>query len=43
MNLIEEFRDLNLNVYLNALSMKLNRLEIGSNIRVLIKKEQLLN
>ena len=43
MNLTEEFRDLNLNVYLNALSMKLNRLEIGSNIRVLIKKEQLLN
>ena len=39
MNLIEEFRNLNL----NALSMKLNRLEIGSNIRDLIKKEQLLN
>ena len=43
MNLIEDFRDLNLNVSQNALSMKLNRLEIGSNIRDLIKKEQLLN
>ena len=42
-NLIEEFRDFNLNVSLNALSMKLNRLEIGSNIRDLIKKEQLIN
>ena len=43
MNLIEELKDLNLNVSLNALSMKLNRLEIGSNIRDLIKNEQLLN
>lgn len=39
MNLIEEFRDLNL----NALIMKLNRLEIGSDIKELIKKEQLQN
>jgi len=33
MNLIEDFKDLNLNMSLNALSMRLNMLKIGSDLR----------
>ncbi|MCH88206.1 retrotransposon protein, partial [Trifolium medium] len=42
-SLLEEFRDMNLDVCFTASSLKLNMLEIGSNLRELIKREQLLN
>jgi hypothetical protein len=41
--LLEEFRDMNFDVRFSASSLKLSTLEIGSNLRELIKREQLLN
>ncbi|RDX96002.1 Tf2-9, partial [Mucuna pruriens] len=43
MTLLKKFRDMNLNVSLNALSLKLNRLEICSDLREAITREQLLD